>query len=303
MSDDELKALERAVTAGGGPEARLRYARALERVGRRDDALDALIPGRESVDVRREIVRFPAARADLSEAASSVAVADLAPLERAPHVAWTRRFEEDLDGSLYDEEHDALRRFVTHPLVVGFHSEGASFRVIDATTGEDRWQSDPAENPDDASELLIAFTATDALIFDGTELRVRELWTGEDRCRFEPEVRLNGIAGAGDLLATWSGGELTLSRLGEAGPAPLWTATIRGGSVASVVFQEGQLLVRTGDRLLALDLEEGATRWTLPGNSSSPTSAGSSAAGSRATSRSTTATGTSSGPTGDRPGS
>jgi hypothetical protein len=263
VSDDELQALERAVAAGGGPEARLRYARALERVGRRDEALDALLPGRESADVRREIARSKAARTDLTEAASSVSVADLAPIERAPRVAWKRRFEEDVDGSLYDEEHDSLRTFATHPLVAAFHGHGAPFRVIDAVTGADRWQHVPEEP--DAGELVIRLTPTDALIWDGTELRVRELWTGEERCRFEPEVRLNGFAGEGDRLATWSGGELTLGRLAASGPEPLWTSTIRGGSVASVLFQERQLLVETGDRLLALDLEEGRTRWTLPG--------------------------------------
>ena len=42
MADAELRALEREVAAGGDPAARVALAKQLERLGRRDDALQVL---------------------------------------------------------------------------------------------------------------------------------------------------------------------------------------------------------------------------------------------------------------------
>lgn len=60
MSDDDLRRLQREVATTGSPTARLAYAHALERAGRRDDALEALVPAIEDPDVRRELARWPA---------------------------------------------------------------------------------------------------------------------------------------------------------------------------------------------------------------------------------------------------
>jgi hypothetical protein len=60
VSDDELKALERALAASEGVADRLALARALERAGRADDALDVLLPARGDAGVRSEIGRWPA---------------------------------------------------------------------------------------------------------------------------------------------------------------------------------------------------------------------------------------------------
>ena len=49
--DRQLRALERAATTSDVD--RLLYARALERLGRRDQALEALLPGRADPEIRR----------------------------------------------------------------------------------------------------------------------------------------------------------------------------------------------------------------------------------------------------------
>jgi hypothetical protein len=59
VSDEDLRALERAVAQTGSPGARLRWARELERLGQRDDVLAALAPGWRDAEVRRELARFP----------------------------------------------------------------------------------------------------------------------------------------------------------------------------------------------------------------------------------------------------
>lgn len=57
MSDEELRALERAAV---DVTSRVRYAEALLRLGRTDEAIAALVPAAHDPEVRRRIGRFPA---------------------------------------------------------------------------------------------------------------------------------------------------------------------------------------------------------------------------------------------------
>jgi hypothetical protein len=86
---EELRDLERAVATGGGAAERLRLASALERSGRKDDALAVLVPAREDAEVRRAIGRFPAWTHPDGDAGASGAV-DLEPIRERPRVKWTR---------------------------------------------------------------------------------------------------------------------------------------------------------------------------------------------------------------------
>lgn len=87
MRDDELRSLERELAASGSVAARLAYARALERLDRRDEAQDVLAPGREDASVRRELGRFPAwSRAEAGPSGSRWT--DVRPLSRQPRVRW-----------------------------------------------------------------------------------------------------------------------------------------------------------------------------------------------------------------------
>jgi hypothetical protein len=141
---------------------------------------------------------------------------------------------------------------------------GSPLRVHDVVTGDDLWERPWGESVEpDSDELRIGLAAGSLLVWDGTELTAHDIWTGEELWRQEFPVRLNAFAAGLGLLATWSGGELELHRVPPR--EPLWRATIRGGVVLSVSFHESQLLVRTSDRIISLDLESGSTRWSLPG--------------------------------------
>jgi hypothetical protein len=100
MSDEELRALERSVHEGGGPQARIRHADALERVGRIDEALDVLLAGREDADVRARIGRLP--------------LTSFASFEGPPRVVWTKEWPGDeterIDGRSYDSTDIAYTR-------------------------------------------------------------------------------------------------------------------------------------------------------------------------------------------------
>jgi hypothetical protein len=93
VADDEILALERALERGD-EGARLRLGRALERVGRRDDALEALRDGIDDPAVRQELARFPAwSHRDASSGRSRFV--DVAPVTRAPRVRWRAGVGED----------------------------------------------------------------------------------------------------------------------------------------------------------------------------------------------------------------
>jgi hypothetical protein len=152
---EELRDLERAVAAGGGAPERLKLARALERLGRGDEARDVLIPARADVDVRRELGRFP------WSCHATQGVFDVEPIRTKPVVKWSKpiRFSPN----------DVL----AHPLAtvaVHYHVHGSHSCALDAETGELLW---------DAGHGALA------IVKDVVFLRTRhgvagcDLWTGE----------------------------------------------------------------------------------------------------------------------------
>src|SRR5579883_1249167 len=85
--DVELRTLERAALAGGARE-RLAWARSLERAGRRDEAVAALVPVRDDPDVRAHLDALAAWRRIAADAAGS-SFLDARPVAREPVVRWT----------------------------------------------------------------------------------------------------------------------------------------------------------------------------------------------------------------------
>jgi hypothetical protein len=94
VDDSELRKLERELAATGAPETRVRLARELERLGRRDDAFDVLKPGIADAAVRAEIIRFPAWTHPDGDAGRSACV-DVAPIRRQPELRIVRERWDD----------------------------------------------------------------------------------------------------------------------------------------------------------------------------------------------------------------
>jgi len=85
--DAELRTLERAALSGGARE-RLAWARGLERAGRRDEAVAALVPVRDDHAVRAHLEALPA-WTHLDGNPGATDFLDARPVARTPHVRWT----------------------------------------------------------------------------------------------------------------------------------------------------------------------------------------------------------------------
>jgi hypothetical protein len=99
---EELRDLERAVVAGGGAQERLKLARALERLGRSDEAREVLVPARADVDVRRELGRFPAWTHPEADAGATNYI-DVEPIRTKPVVKWSKPIPFSPDAVLANE--------------------------------------------------------------------------------------------------------------------------------------------------------------------------------------------------------
>src|SRR5687767_10014033 len=84
--DEDLRTLERA--AGEDPAACLRYAAALERVGRKDDAFPALCAMKQHAAVRDVLARWPA-WTHSQGGPGETRWLDVLPVRRAPRVRWS----------------------------------------------------------------------------------------------------------------------------------------------------------------------------------------------------------------------
>jgi outer membrane protein assembly factor BamB len=166
MTDESLRDLEREVREKPDDVgARLKLARALERVGRKDDALDALTPAVSDAEARREIGRLaPPVRE------SAGLYFDVAGIVREPQVRWERRIEDMRAGR---SGHDAL---IANPVSIVCATDW-HVTALDPRSGESRWQavSDGAVRlrqwPTIVRDVVIAQ--------ESRELRAFDLFTGE----------------------------------------------------------------------------------------------------------------------------
>jgi hypothetical protein len=152
---EELRDLERAVAAGGGAAERLKLARALERLGRSDEAREALIPARADAEVRRELGRFP------WSCPATQRVFDVEPIRTKPVARWSKpiRFSPNV--------------VLAHPMAtvaVRHDTHGPHSCALDAETGELLW---------DAGHAALAIVKDVVFVRTRHGAAGLDLWTGE----------------------------------------------------------------------------------------------------------------------------
>jgi hypothetical protein len=169
VSDEELRELARDETPSGA----LRLARALERLGRRDEALEALLPHREDAEVRRALGGFPAWTHVFGDALNTRSV-DVEPVRTAPRIKWS------VPGLLDPERTTRLSMdFVANPLVVVATRTESSVVALDAETGAVRWQRDFVGADDGAVSLQ-----GDAVLFaEEFQVTFIDAWSGHECSR------------------------------------------------------------------------------------------------------------------------
>lgn len=189
--DDDLRALEQRLRAAPTPALRVALARALERVGRRDDAHVVLAADPFAADVRAELARYPAwAHPDGDPGRTSWL--DVAPIERAPEVRWRVATGwnaiDTLLATPWGIVHSGARPHVADDALI----------VLDPETGAVRQErvetSDPLGVIDGA---LVHAPYVDAAEADGVAraLALLDLATGRERWR-RPIAR-SGPSGVG----------------------------------------------------------------------------------------------------------
>lgn len=226
MSDEDLRALERAVEAGGGPADRLRLAAALERLGRGWEALEALLPGRDDALVRERLGEFPCATRERQEWLGAP------PPRVGVRVLWTRSGDRD------------QRLLAASPLGVVLGSgQERRLLVLDPDSGSVRWscpweQAGPASSPagrlrpGDWPEVV----GHVLLCCEPPALIGRDLWSGQVLWRTSlPAPRPWGLAAGEGRLLGWSQEAVWARRFARPGEPPgalLWSRAL-GPDVAT----------------------------------------------------------------------
>lgn len=225
MSDDHMLALARA-SQNGGPAEALSYATALERAGRPSDALDALLPFRDSREVRRTIGRL---------------AVHGAPLVRAPRVRWART----VDGR------EMVFTLSASPLGIAVASK-KRLLVLDPDSGEKRH-----ERPRDGVDLV----SRDQLVELSTRQRIelRDLWTGllEGDGSVQGSTKLVAIDGT--TLVTGRRDVLRGYALGGSAVEPIWRHPLEV-ELTRLSVGGGMVWIPQGMDLVGIDIATGVVR-------------------------------------------
>lgn len=265
MSDQDLRALERAVEGGGGAALRLQLAAALERSGRRWEALEALLPARDDLPARREIGRALSWCGPLDRGCWLAAP----PPGRAPEVTWVQ------EGPT--EPGEVL---ATSPLGIAIgRREAGRVDVLDPDGGRARWSwfwSQARPGPFLAGHWPVQ--AGHALVgAEADRLVARDLWTGETLWEAPLAAPAPALVAARDgHLVEWHPREVHVRALPPAGAPgpPRWSRPLGGAShpaspYGSVRLGGGRLCVRdfsgARDGWLVFDLAGGELLAALPG--------------------------------------
>lgn len=249
VGDDDLRELERAAR-DGGPAARLRFARVLERVGRRDDALVALLPARGDAEVRREIARFPAWTHEDATAGRTRAI-DVAPIRREPLV----RF------AVTPRAGRPARALLASPLGIVWVDREGTIAIDD--DGAARWSC-----PEEAAAIV----GDVVLLMEGRQALVgRDIWTGERLHDTVVDGFFSRRGLAGSLFIGVRTRDAEVFRLDDprAAPRSRELLEIPGGFMdfaeADVVLAPDIALIGKSAEVLALDVQSGEVRYRMRG--------------------------------------
>jgi hypothetical protein len=250
VGDDDLRELQRAAS-DGGTAARLRLGRALERLGRRDEALVALQPAREDPEARLALARFPAWTHEDGSAGRTRAV-DVAPIRREPSI----RF------AVAPRNGRPARALLAGPLgIVWVDREGTI--IIDDETGATRW-SCPEEAAAIAGDVILLIEGRRALVG-------RDIWTGErlHETPIDGFFSRRGLAGSVFVGVRTQEADVLVLDDPRRAPSRREPLAIPGGFMdfaeADVVLVSGLVLVGKSAEVLAIDLESGEVRYRLRG--------------------------------------
>lgn len=226
--DDELRRLEDEVAATGDPQVRLSLARLLDRLGRRDDALLALWPGRASLDVRRAL-------SDTWErVARGPGYRDVAPIHARPSLRWRTPAGSELRYvGLYD----------AGPLGVVCQRAPGQLAMLDADDGALRWEKpwpdlgpEPARAPRFEGGLVVVPSPAVTIHL--------EPWSGKEVVRSEGRVEAGGTL----ALAESPSLQVALRKAPLGGPPELVLRDRTTGEeqllVESVIERGGSALAR-----------------------------------------------------------
>lgn len=255
VDDAELRRLERELAATGAPEARVRLARELERVGRRDDAFFVLKPGIADAAVRAEIARWPAWTHASGDAGRRACI-DVAPVRSTPRVAVFRRDSIEIGALTLLASPLALVLTETRETNDG---DVSTLRVLDPEAGAPRF--------DREARWLVFHTSIHGEHLTITE-GVHDLRSGELVMSWP--YGGSAIAGAsndGDILLLRHSGELRCVRLRGKEFEIVWRASLPGTpprTVHVVAWSDAHVLLCGRRALTSLDRRTGAILWEKP---------------------------------------
>jgi hypothetical protein len=273
---EELRELERAVAERGGAAERLRLASALERMGRRDDALAVLVPAREDADVRRAIGRFPAWTHPHADAGESGA-ADVEPIRVKPRIKW-KAAAPNVGSSLVATAFAVLAAGTSPPRRKVFDAETGDLlceaaspalglvgdlvlelgrmglEAYDLWTGEPVWEVEELpRQPVLAFDRcgVVAVTAEDRVVtFETGDPRISPLKVRDDVVAFDVSGRMRRCLLAPDrIVFEWRSGAVILDRASFAVIARVPGRPLR--------IEDGALVVAGREGIVDFDLATG----------------------------------------------
>jgi hypothetical protein len=248
MTDESLRDLEREVREK--PDdlgARLKLARALERVGRKDDALAALTPAVADAEVRREIGRLaPPVRE------SAGLYFDVPGIVREPVVKWEARGNPATGRA----GTDAL---IATPLALISQSDRA-VTAFDAASGQRRWGMDRIQFPIVTRDVVCERGLRD---FSGRDIFTGELlWTVDAQGPHHGRLRVP-LADDGLLIEATSQPALVARVFDDPRRPPGERLFEIPGEFDRVTAAAGAVIVQAhrGTDFLVLDARTGAERF------------------------------------------
>jgi outer membrane protein assembly factor BamB len=240
VSDLDRREIERRARAGDSASA-LRWARALERTGRRDEVLTALLLATGSAEGRAELGKLWETLSPTPGRFTDV------PAIRAPRLRWLTK----LDGR------DTVERLIAHPLGIVV-STGRRTILIDPASGAKRRDLLPSKCPVILGDVLL-------LMQSNLYVATHDLATGESL--HAAKVRGHGhfARGGNGLFVTGQLSSLHAYRMGKSRGTleHAWSVETETNAYEHAEVVAGSLLVPERRRLRAFDTA-GTALWATP---------------------------------------